>query len=78
MVTHGEWTTDDPIISQCQGLEYLDKDWNEESPSSTYELQLRSDCPLCQFFRAVVDVPEESQVRFQSKEQITPLFCGVT
>jgi hypothetical protein len=77
MVTHGEWTTDDPIISQCQGLEYLDKDWNEESPSSTYELQLRSDCPLCQFFRAVVDVPEESQVRFQSKEQITPLFSGV-
>jgi hypothetical protein len=61
MVTHGEWSSTDERISQCEGLKILEKAWDGSLPYYGV-LQLQSDCPLCQFFKDVMGAPAISHV----------------
>jgi hypothetical protein len=62
MVTHGEWSLTGERISKCEGLKMLEEAWNGDLPSYGLELQLQSECPLCQFFRDTTGAPAVSRV----------------
>jgi hypothetical protein len=62
MMTHGEWSSTDERISQCEGLRILKKAWDGSLPEGRSVLQLQSNCPLCQFFKDVMGAPAISHV----------------
>jgi hypothetical protein len=62
MVTHGEWSSTDERISQCEGLRILKKAWDGSLPEGRSVLQLQSNCALCQFFKDVMGTPETFEV----------------
>jgi hypothetical protein len=62
MVTHGEWTTTNRSIARCRGLKILNNTSADNVPSNVFVMQLHPSCPLCRFFKDVMDVPGASEV----------------